>query len=81
LEFCYTYEELAEAYSAHRKKLPDVGEEIADVVIYLLGLAEILGVDLEGEIQRKVEINKNRKFKVVNGETIRVDDGKVISRK
>ena len=40
-EFCLTYGEMAEAYEAWRKKKDDVGEEIADVVIYLLGLSEI----------------------------------------
>ena len=48
-EFCLTYGEMAEAYEAWRKKKDDVGEEIADVVIYLLGLSEILNVDLESE--------------------------------
>lgn len=49
-EFCLTYGELAEAYEAWRKNKDDVGEEIADVVIYLLGLSEILNIDLENEI-------------------------------
>ena len=57
-EFCLTYGELAEAYEAWRKNKDDVGEEIADVVIYLLGLSEILNIDLENEILKK--INKNR---------------------
>ena len=35
-------------------------EEIADVFIYLLGISEILGIDLEKEILAKVEKNKNR---------------------
>ena len=30
-----------------------MGEELADVAIYLLGLLEILGIDLEDEIQKK----------------------------
>ena len=46
-EFCLTYGEMAEAYEAWRKKQTDVGEEIADVVIYLLGLSGILNVNLE----------------------------------
>lgn len=28
-------------------KKNDLGEELADVVIYLLGISEILGIDLE----------------------------------
>ncbi len=76
-EFCFTHEELSEAYRAYYKKLPDVGEELADVVIYLLGLAEILGVDLENEILEKVEKNKKRVYKKINGVTVRVEDGKI----
>lgn len=45
--------ELAEAYEAWRKKKDDLGEELADVAIYLLGLSEILGIDLEDEIQKR----------------------------
>ena len=48
-EFCLTYAELAEAYDAWLKKKDDVGEELADVVIFTMGLSEILGVDLESE--------------------------------
>ena len=46
-EFCLTYGEIAEAYDAWRKKKDDLGEELADVAIYLLGLSEILGINLE----------------------------------
>ena len=44
-EFCLTYGEVAEAYEAWRKKKDDLGEELADVAIHLLGLSEILGID------------------------------------
>ena len=57
-EFCLTYGEVAEAYEAWRKKKDDVGEEIADVVIYLLGLSEILNVDLEVTVQSRELKNK-----------------------
>ena len=60
LEFNYTYGELAEAFEAYRKKKPDLAEEVADVVIYLIGLSEILGIDLEDEILKKVKKNGNR---------------------
>lgn len=45
-EFCLLYGEVAEAYEAHRKKKEDFGLELADIAIYLLGIAEITGVDL-----------------------------------
>ena len=52
-EFCLTYGEVAEAYEAWRKKKDDLGEELADVAIYLLGLSEILGIDLEDELNTR----------------------------
>jgi NTP pyrophosphatase (non-canonical NTP hydrolase) len=72
-EFGLTYGELAEAFDAYRKKLPDLGEELADVAIYLMGLSSILGIDLEDEIIKKVEKNKNRKYKKINGVNVRAE--------
>lgn len=73
-EFCLTYDEMTEAYEAWRKKQTDVGEEIADVVIYLLGLSEILNVDLENEILKKVNKNKHRQYKIIDGVNTRVKE-------
>jgi len=61
-EFCRAYEELSEAFSKHNKNQPGVAEEFADVMIFILGMSEILGFDLEKELVRKIEINKNRKY-------------------
>ena len=63
LEFCRANEELSEAFSKHNKGQGGVSEELADVAIFLLGMCEILGYDLEKEVVRKVEINRNRKYK------------------
>lgn len=71
LEFCALFVEVGEAFDAYRKGKEDVGEELADVAIFLLGISEMLGKDLEAEITRKMEKNKNREYKVT-------DDGKVI---
>ena len=70
-EFCLLYGEVSEAYDAYRKNKDDLGEELADIAIYLLGISEILGKDLEEEIINKIEINKNRKYKNVNGTMIK----------
>lgn len=67
MEFCLAYGELGEAYMAWLKQKEDLGEELADVAIYLLGIAEILGIDLETEIVNKMEKNKKRVYKKVNG--------------
>lgn len=75
LEFCLLQGEMAEAFEAYNKKLPSVGEELADVAIYLYGIAEILGIDLNQEIQSKVERNERRVYEKVNGITIRVSEG------
>ena len=73
-EFCLTYGEVAEAYDAWRKKKDDLGEELADIAIYLLGLSEILGIELEDEIQKKVYKNSKREYKMVNGVNTRVKE-------
>lgn len=70
-EFCLTYGELNEAYEAWLKSKDNLGEELADVMIYLLGMAEILGLDLEKEVLAKLEKNSKRKYKTVNGVKIR----------
>lgn len=80
-EFYYLYEELAEANRAYYKKLPDIGEELADVTIYLLGLAEILSLDLEKELMKKVKKNKRRQYKTINGVLIRTKDTEIRRRR
>ena len=63
LEFCRAHEELSEAFKKHNLGEEGVGEELADVAIFLLGMCEMLGFDLEDELVRKVEVNKNRVYK------------------
>ena len=41
-EFCLLYGEVSEAYDAWNKKKDDLGEELADIAIYLLGLGLLL---------------------------------------
>lgn len=62
-EFCLMYGEMAEAYEAWLKGEGDLGSELADVGIYLLGLAEILGINLGDEIEKKMAINEKRVYK------------------
>jgi NTP pyrophosphatase (non-canonical NTP hydrolase) len=61
-EFCYTYGELNEAFEAYKDKKDDLGEELADVVLYIMGLAEILDINLEKEIINKIEKNEKRQY-------------------
>jgi len=62
LEFCLLQGEMAEAFDAWRKGREDVGEELADVAIYLLGLAEMTGIDLQDEIEAKMAKNAARVY-------------------
>ncbi len=71
-EFCLLYGEVGESYDVWRKKRSDLGEELADVAIYLMGLSEILGIDLEKEIEKKMEMNKNRNYENIDGVLIKV---------
>lgn len=73
-EFCLLYGEVAEAYDAYRKKKDDLNEELADIAIYLMGLSEMLGFDLEDEIMKKVNKNKKRVYKKVDGVNVRISD-------
>jgi len=73
-EFCYTYGELSEACEAYLKNKDDLGEELADVVLYLLGLSEILGIDLEKEILHKIEKNEKRQYIQKDGINIKTDE-------
>ncbi len=73
-EFCLLYGEVSEAYEAFKKKKDDLGEELADVAIYLMGLSEMLGYDLETEIVNKVEKNEKRVYKNIDGVNVRISD-------
>lgn len=64
---------MAEAFDAYKKKKDDLGGELADVAIYLLGLSEMLGKDLEEEIKAKIAINKNRVYKKINDVNVRIE--------
>lgn len=73
-EFCFLYGEVAEAHDAYRKKKDDLGAELADVAIYLMGLSEMLGFDLEDEIISKVSKNSKRVYKNIDGVNVRISD-------
>ena len=73
-EFCLLYGEISEAHEAWRKKKDDLGEELADVAIYLMGLSEMLGFNLEEEILNKVAKNEKRVYKNIDGVNVRIDN-------
>jgi NTP pyrophosphatase (non-canonical NTP hydrolase) len=73
-EFCLAYGEVGEAYMAWLKKKDDIGEELADVVIYMMGIAEILNINLEEELQKKIIKNSKRKYINVNGVLVKGEE-------
>lgn len=73
-EFCYIYGEVGEAYEAYNKNYDrkELGMELADIAIYLLGLCEILGFSLEEEVLKKMKINEKRIY--IDGKKIEPKD-------
>ncbi|MFF5473345.1 hypothetical protein [Streptomyces achromogenes] len=72
LEFGLLTAEVGEAFTAWRKGLPDFGEELADVLLYLVAVAEMTGIDLAAEAERKIAINSARVYRAgANGTLVR----------
>lgn len=63
LEFCLLNGEIAEAFDAWRTGRQDVAEELADIAIYLLGLAEMIGTDLQEAVEAKLAANEARVYR------------------
>lgn len=62
-ELLLLYGEVNELFQAWLKDDGEnIGEELADVAIFLLGIAEILDKDLGKEIIKKMNINANRVY-------------------
>jgi hypothetical protein len=73
MEFCLLIEEVGEAFSAWRKQKP-VGGELADVLIFAAGLAQILGIDLAAEVDQKLATNAARQYvRLPNGTPVKED--------
>ncbi|GIO43758.1 hypothetical protein J41TS4_35160 [Paenibacillus apis] len=47
---------------------------MADVALYLIGLSELLGINLEEEIMNKMEKNEKRKYETINGVLTKVKE-------
>ena len=63
-ELLLLYGEVNELFQAWLKDDDqNIGEELADVAIFLLGIAEILDKDLGVEIIEKMKLNKNRIYR------------------
>lgn len=76
LEFCLLQGEVAEAFDAWRKGRGGTGEELADVALFLFGLAEMVGVDLQAEVEAKIAKNAARTYsRLSNGVLVKAPPG------
>lgn len=74
LEICLLQGEIAELFDEWRKSGPGVADEMADVAIYMLGLAQMLGVDLQVAVIRKMQINAGRRYVDRQGALVKATD-------
>ncbi len=58
--FQWLTEEQSHRITADKKEMAHVKEEMADVLLYLLRLADVLGVDLEKAAQEKMKKNAQK---------------------
>ncbi len=74
LEFMLLHGEVAESFDAWQEQDGTLGEELADVAIYVLSLAQINGIDLDAEIEAKIAKNARRVYeRAADGVLRRVD--------
>jgi len=59
-EFQWLTAEQSMLMNMSAEKLNDVELEIADVAIYLIRLADVLGVDVAAVVRKKIAINESR---------------------
>ena len=74
LEFCLLQSEVAEAFDSWRKGRVDVGEELADAAIFLFGLAQMTGVDLDEEIEAKIAKNAGLDYRQLPNKVLAKSD-------
>jgi NTP pyrophosphatase (non-canonical NTP hydrolase) len=65
LEFCLLVAEVGEAIDAWRRDRSSVPAELADVAIFLFGLAEMTGTDLQDAVEVKLAVNQARIYRQV----------------
>lgn len=75
MEICFLHGEVSELWDAYIRKRGSVDEEMADILIYLMGLSKILNVDLEQELLKKIEKNHRRVYQMIDGVNTRVSEG------
>ena len=71
VEFLNIIKEVAEAIEAHEQNLDNLNEELADIIIFVLGIAAILKIDIESELKQKVDIIEQRRYYQLNGRCVK----------
>lgn len=59
-EFQWLTPEESSKASLNQEQLEAIAMEIADVQIYLIRLADVLGIDIPDAVHKKMEINESR---------------------
>lgn len=62
LEIALLHGEVSEALDAYRKNPDGLAGELADVVIYAAGLAQMTGIDLAAAVSNKLTVNEARVY-------------------
>ena len=63
IEFGLLTAEVGEAFTAWRRREPGLGAELADVLIYVTCVAQMTGIDLAAEVERKLATNAAREYR------------------
>jgi len=63
LEFALAHAELSEAFEASRKQPDNLGDELADALLFLVSIAEMRGVDLDAAVEAKIAKNAARIYR------------------
>jgi NTP pyrophosphatase (non-canonical NTP hydrolase) len=75
-QFMFLVGEVAEAFEAWRKDLPDYAEELADIANNVFRLAEMTGIDLDKAIEAKQEKVAQRTYvPLSNGALVKDEPG------
>ncbi len=70
-EFINIIKEIAEAIEAYEQSSDSLGEELSDIIIYVIGIAAILNINIENELKQKVDIIEKREYCQQNGRFIK----------
>ena len=74
LEINLLHKEVSEVFDAWRTDPGNLPDELADVVIFALGLARMTGVDLDAAVEAKLFNNERRTYRRLGNGTLVKND-------